>query len=338
MMTSRQFAIASTVTIGLLMKSLLGCGSDTASHFADAGAVDAGKDKAGVAGAGGLGGTGGQAGTGGGIDTGISSSGGDAAGSPADGSGGAVDGGGPSGSDGACASLRICDPADSMLGYGPGADDPSLCPLGYECYYLQGDCGPTACVLRAGVHCDDPLVCDPGDFPVAAAGKCLETGTCYQKSLCGKYLICSHSVDGGASADAVSADAVLDGGLPVDLTIDGGAPVDDAIDGMAPVDLARDDAQISDTGIDGNTGLIDGAACNPEEEYQRRYVADSPAVCATIRYTCPDNTTGFQNDCGCGCEQRSSCPQYVNCMPGLGDTDPLCDMASVDCPYTIRAE
>jgi hypothetical protein len=35
-----------------------------------------------------------------------------------------VDGGGPSGSGGACASFRICDPEDSMLGYGPGADDP----------------------------------------------------------------------------------------------------------------------------------------------------------------------------------------------------------------------
>lgn len=31
------------------------------------------------------------------------------------------------------------------------------------------------------------------------------------------------------------------------------------------------------------------------------YVANSPAQCAVIRYTCDEGYDYFSNDCGCGC-------------------------------------
>jgi hypothetical protein len=74
--------------------------------------------------------------------------------------------------------------------------------------------------------------------------------------------------------------------------------------------------------------------CNPAAEYNRNYVGSSPSQCAVIDFVCPAYTTYFSNQCGCGCEQDASCPQYVDCMPG-GPVDPLC--ASNNCPYTLRA-
>ena len=303
------------------MKCLLGCGSDTGIHGTDAEVADVAKDKAGTTGAGGL------AGTGNGSDVAVSSGGGgghDAAGLSTGGSGGAVDGGGSAGAGGVCASFRLCDLDDQMLAYGPGSDEPSRCPVEHECYYLPSVCGPTACVLRAGSHCDDPLACDPGDSRTADDDPaCFAANLCYQKSLCGKYLLCRRSVDGGAS---------------LDVAVDSGASTEVALDVAASVDVAVDLATPLDTLIDGAAALVDGAACNPEDEYQRRYVASSPSTCAMILYSCPDTTISFQNDWGCGGEQSSSCPPFVNCMPGSGDTDPLCDTSSADCPYTVRAE
>ena len=75
--------------------------------------------------------------------------------------------------------------------------------------------------------------------------------------------------------------------------------------------------------------------CNPQTETRRReYIGKSSAECATIRFTCPDNTTPFTNTCGCGCEQDPSCPDWFDCQPSPGV--PPCDTASikVNCPYS----
>ncbi len=71
--------------------------------------------------------------------------------------------------------------------------------------------------------------------------------------------------------------------------------------------------------------------CDPATEWWRDYVATSPSACATIKYGCPENTKGFQNTCGCGCEQDASCPEYFDCMPPSP-----CDAAQIkkDCPYS----
>ena len=305
---SRRVVFPLLVVLGFLCEPLLGCGGK-ALRIADGGAADT------SAGSGGLRGTGGQAGTGGQTDAGPLAAGGsggrgDAAGSAAGGAvAGGTSGGGTGGMDaplpgtGGCAAYRMCDPGDQTIGFGYGYDDPSLCPAERECYYLQFSCGPTACVLRNGVHCNDPLVCDPGDYLLPRNATCsASTGQCQLKSLCGNNIICGHSLDGGAT-----------------------------------VDVAYDAAQTLDTAGDGEPPPLDLAACNPGAEYERSYVASSPALCATIRYTCPAKTTGFQNDCGCGCEQSAACPQYLDCMPGSGPGDPLCDTSSGDCPYTVRA-
>jgi hypothetical protein len=45
----------------------------------------------------------------------------------------------------------------------------------------------------------------------------------------------------------------------------------------------------------------DPTACDPSQEPERIYKG-TPSTCPTIRYTCPDGMTPFENDCGCGCE------------------------------------
>jgi hypothetical protein len=361
MMSARQLAIGSMIVLGITVTPLLGCSSDPAPHNADARVADVGTDRNGSIGTGGVLAMGGQVGTGGQSDAappavggaggfagaaGLSadgSSAGGSAGSSLDGSagGGGVDGGTALGTGGlagtgGCALFRICDVDDQMLGSGTGWDDPSRCPVERDCYYLEGSCGPTACLLRAGVHCDDPLTCDPGDFPTEDEADCVGAGRCYLKSLCGKNIICSHRIDGGAPVDAAndvgqSLDTVLDGTA---VLLDVAESSDTGIDGTTTL---LDDAQALDAVFDTGTVSIDAVVCNPTAEYNREYIASSPAICATLRYACADNTTGFENDCGCGCEQDSSCPQYVNCMPGAGPGDPLCDPSSTECPFSIRA-
>ena len=77
--------------------------------------------------------------------------------------------------------------------------------------------------------------------------------------------------------------------------------------------------------------------CDPDAEWWRDYVGESPEICAVIRFICPDNTEYFANDCGCGCEQSPNCPQWFNCMPS--PNTPGCDVDRIqaDCPYSMIA-
>lgn len=70
-------------------------------------------------------------------------------------------------------------------------------------------------------------------------------------------------------------------------------------------------------------------ACDPAKEWWRNYVATDPKTCMVIDYACPEYTTGFQNECGCGCEQDKSCPQFIDCMPPKDCTDLV-----KKCPYS----
>ena len=72
-------------------------------------------------------------------------------------------------------------------------------------------------------------------------------------------------------------------------------------------------------------------ACNPATEWYRDYVSTDPDECALIDYACPDNTVAFVNECGCGCEQNSECPEWFSCMPPA-----QCDVEQIekDCPYS----
>lgn len=84
--------------------------------------------------------------------------------------------------------------------------------------------------------------------------------------------------------------------------------------------------------VDGAIACTERAcACDPEAEWWRSYVADSPEQCQVIDFICPENTDYFGNACGCGCEQDASCPEYFNCMP----PEP-CDVEAIQarCPYS----
>ena len=77
--------------------------------------------------------------------------------------------------------------------------------------------------------------------------------------------------------------------------------------------------------------------CDPAaEENQREYVGTSPDMCAVIDFACPDNTTYFGNDCGCGCEQSLDCPEWFDCMPTMDDPGPCNeDEIRSECPYSM---
>ncbi len=73
-------------------------------------------------------------------------------------------------------------------------------------------------------------------------------------------------------------------------------------------------------------------ACDAATEWWRDYVGNSPSECAVIDFGCPANTTAFENDCGCGCQQsQDDCEESYDCTPGN-----TCDVAQLmmDCPYS----
>lgn len=83
---------------------------------------------------------------------------------------------------------------------------------------------------------------------------------------------------------------------------------------------------------DGSVGCSKMAcACDPAKEWYRKYLGHSPKECAVIDFQCPPNTVGFENDCGCGCEQNAKCPEYFDCMPPAP-----CDPKKLqeECPYS----
>ncbi len=82
----------------------------------------------------------------------------------------------------------------------------------------------------------------------------------------------------------------------------------------------------------GSVGCTELACnCDPPKEWYRKYVSLDPKECQLIDYGCPPNTVGFENACGCGCEQDPSCPEWFNCMPPNG-----CDVKALKekCPYS----
>ena len=72
-------------------------------------------------------------------------------------------------------------------------------------------------------------------------------------------------------------------------------------------------------------------ACDPDQEWYRRYAARSPEACRSSDYACPANTTLFGNDCGCGCQQASNCPKVIDCEPGANNG---CESLKAECPYS----
>jgi hypothetical protein len=69
--------------------------------------------------------------------------------------------------------------------------------------------------------------------------------------------------------------------------------------------------------------------CDPNKEWWRKYISTDPEQCKVLKYYCQPYTFYFSNTCGCGCEQASSCPEWINCMPPAS-----CSDLKKKCPYS----
>lgn len=75
------------------------------------------------------------------------------------------------------------------------------------------------------------------------------------------------------------------------------------------------------------------ASCNPAKEFNRKYVSTDPRQCRAMFYACKTaGTKPFSNACGCGCEQPSDCPEWINCMPAYPPTS--CNAKRARCPLS----
>lgn len=162
------------------------------------------------------------------------------------------------------------------------------------------------------ICCLAMAVCSPGDQQIAGPEACPEGVQCYSNSIC-----CSHVWCAPATVQCAAV-PVCDAG-------------DTEITGECPPDLSCYTRTLCGSTINCKRASTD---CDPETEYNRNYVADAEG-CKLIKFACQTNTTMFSNACGCGCEQDSTCPEFVDCMPGPGTRSPLCSNTS--CPFTIRA-
>jgi hypothetical protein len=163
---------------------------------------------------------------------------------------------------------------------------------------------------RGGVCCNAYPTCDPGDTDIGPSSSCPQGATCYQRSLCCSTTYCAHFASTCLAAPSCD-------------------PGDQEISGECPPRNACYRRTLCGKSIN----CLD-SACDPETEYNRKYVATSPSSCAVIDFRCQTNTSYFQNDCGCGCEQDANCPPRADCQPG-GSQSALCSDNSM-CPLTPR--
>ena len=134
---------------------------------------------------------------------------------------------GTTGQGGTCATIAaICNQGDQLL-----AGDSSNCPVERECYPLQAGCDTVLCMLPEGVHCSDPLSCNPGDTQISEWDSDCDahTNSCYTKLLCTQpYIVCRYGPDAGM--DASTSDT---GGSPGSS---GGAKGDSGTAGSLGID------------------------------------------------------------------------------------------------------
>jgi hypothetical protein len=152
--------------------------------------------------------------------------------------------------------------------------------------------------------------CGPGEEQVESLDDCPPLATCHEVSICCSTIVCA--------APAAQCNAI---------------PVCDEGDTEVKACLEEEESCYSRS-LCGTTILCRDDSCDPDSEFNRNYVALGE-TCLLVDFACEENTEYFFNDCGCGCEQDSSCPEYLNCMPG-GDVPPECSDETA-CPFTPRA-
>jgi len=132
----------------------------------------------------------------------------------------------------------LCNPGDQQVASAVGLDSPypmdlsADCPAEHECYSVYGVNGSILCMLPDGVHCDDPLSCNPGDTQVMSFGEtetivggvyCPELSLCYRVRLCNQFVLCGSAADAGVHS-VVCSGTWSDGipAKPSDASPDGG--------------------------------------------------------------------------------------------------------------------
>jgi len=116
---------------------------------------------------------------------------------------------------GMCGAIPECNPGDQQVGSTPGSEyaDVSDCPAERECYSLGDNCDSILCVVPLGVHCDDPLSCNPGDTPTVSNDSCVgHPSPCYENKLCTRSILCRYGIDAGV--DASVPDSGVDASAP----------------------------------------------------------------------------------------------------------------------------
>ncbi|MGE5784978.1 MAG: hypothetical protein ACM3ZE_10320 [Myxococcales bacterium] len=197
--------------------------------------------------------------------------------------------------------------------------------LGGAAPILGGAAGAAGAVLKgkggstgAPVTCCAAMpVCNTGDTQLKSKDACPANTTCYSVSMCCGTVWCA------PARTQCTALPVCENG---DTQIAGACPAD---------------ASCYERTTCGSTITCKRASCS-KKDYNRKYTLTDPAKCAAVRIACETNAVPFSDTCGCGCEQDSSCPESVDCMPGAGivakplPTPDLCTDLT-QCPFTVRA-
>lgn len=168
--------------------------------------------------------------------------------------------------------------------------------------------------------------CPEGRVAVTSPEQCVPAGPCEPVSLCGATIWCTSP----ALCDAIP---FCD-------------PGDTQLSGPCPSDVSCYTRSLCGTTI----WCLD--ACNPDDEPNREYLLTECAPGDV--WSCAPPTTSFVGECGCGCEQDSSCPAIFSCRrrPGVEEAarapdlpspggaggaapPPYCDDAELArCPYS----
>lgn len=193
--------------------------------------------------------------------------------------------------------------------------DPAPCEYGGQTYEhgesIPGECGGCSCS-------DGEVLCDDVECYV---GSCEHNGQTYQEG------------DSFPAGDGCNTCSCTDGNVACTAAYCEGECLYEGVTYQTGDTFPSiDDCNTCTCEAGGGVSCTEIAcACDPESEWWREYVSLDPNECAVIDYACPENTTGFSNACGCGCEQSAECPEWFDCMPP-SPCDP--QQIAIDCPYS----
>jgi hypothetical protein len=176
--------------------------------------------------------------------------------------------------------------------------------------------------VAGGPCCNAKAVCKPGDTEVASPFFCPPGTSCYEVSMCCQNILCRSDPTCTGVAPCYPGEIQLGDNASCP---NGGTCYLHLVCGK-PVTCF---VPFQDAGT---------PACSGTPPRGVHYVSTSLEKCKLIDYACPAGTMGYSDQCGCGCVQSASCPDYVNCAPMIppAPTNPLC-ADSTKCPYSVRA-